>query len=122
MRPLTQIPFVRHSLQRLEKLPKIRLETTMSKRNGSVSDALDESTEAAAEMKARASLMIELERFIARRKLTQAQAANLMRVTQPRISDLLTGKINLFSLDMLVAMATRAGARIEIKAKFPLAA
>ena len=47
--------------------------------------------------------------------MTQAQAARLLGVTQPRISDLMRGKINLFGLDALVNMLTAAGLHIEIR-------
>jgi predicted XRE-type DNA-binding protein len=46
--------------------------------------------------------------------MTQAQAAKLFGVTQPRVSDLLRGKINLFGLDALV-MATVAGLHVELR-------
>lgn len=49
------------------------------------------------------------------RRTCQAEAARLLGVTQPRISDLMRGKINLFGLDALVNMATAAGLRIELK-------
>jgi predicted XRE-type DNA-binding protein len=85
--------------------------------------------EEAASLKIRADLMIEIERLMKRRRLTQAAAAKLLGVTQPRISDLVRGKIELFSIDTLVDMLTRAGARVNInvrqsrgKAKAPEAA
>jgi predicted XRE-type DNA-binding protein len=46
---------------------------------------------------------------------TQAEAARQLGVTQPRVSDLMRGKINLFGLDALVNMATAAGLRIEMQ-------
>jgi predicted XRE-type DNA-binding protein len=57
--------------------------------------------------------------LIAREKLTQAQAAKLFGVTQPRISDLMRGKIDLFSLDMLVNMLATAGMRIDMHVADP---
>jgi len=75
----------------------------------SVWDAIEESPHTAASMKARSALMIELSEFIERQGLTQAQAAEVLGVTQPRISDLIRGKISLFSLDMLLNMASAAG-------------
>lgn len=51
-------------------------------------------------MELRSKLMIGLKELIAREKLTQGQAAKLFYVTQPRISDLMRGKIDLFSLDI----------------------
>jgi predicted XRE-type DNA-binding protein len=47
--------------------------------------------------------------------LTQADAARRLQVTQPRISDLMRGKINRFSLDTLVAMSTMAGMEVDLR-------
>ena len=66
-------------------------------------------------MKLRSSLMIALKAHLARTGLSQAQAAKLLNVTQPRISDLMRGKINLFGLDALVDMAAGAGLRVEMR-------
>ena len=60
-------------------------------------------------MNARSTLMMELTNYINKQGLTQSQAADLLGVTQPRVSDLVRGKINLFSLDTLMNMATAAG-------------
>ncbi|MFI5235981.1 MAG: helix-turn-helix domain-containing protein [Gemmatimonadales bacterium] len=62
----------------------------------------------------RADLMIALERFVTRRDLTQKEAARLFQVTQPRVSDLLRGKIHLFSIDTLVEMLGRAGIAVTL--------
>lgn len=75
----------------------------------SVWDAIEDTPQQAASMRARSALMMELSDVIRQQKLTQAAAAQLFGVTQPRISDLVRGKINLFSLDMLIDMATTAG-------------
>ena len=58
--------------------------------------------------------MIRLSQLIETRGLTQAQAAILLGVTQPRISDLVRGKIDRFSIDTLVAMLGQAGVRVQI--------
>ena len=58
--------------------------------------------------------MIRLSKLIDARGLTQAQAAALFRVTQPRISDLVRGKIDRFSIDTLIAMLGHAGVRVQI--------
>ena len=68
-------------------------------------------------LRVRADLMIELIRIIRTRKLTQAMAAKLFRVSQPRVSALMTGKIDRFSIDALVEMLFRAGRRVEITTK-----
>ena len=70
--------------------------------------------EEAANLKLRADLMIQLSRLIQERGLTQAAAAKLFAVTQPRVSDLVRGKIDRFSIDTLVAMLGHAGAEVEL--------
>ncbi|MEK7329189.1 MAG: helix-turn-helix transcriptional regulator [Candidatus Eisenbacteria bacterium] len=69
--------------------------------------------EEAANLKIRADLMIQLTKLIEARGLTQAAAAKLLGVTQPRISDLMRGKIDRFSIDGLVQMLGHAGARVS---------
>lgn len=81
----------------------------------SVWDAIEDTPQQAASMRARAALMMELERVIEKRGMTQAEAAEMFGVTQPRISDLMRGKIGLFSLDTLLDMATTAGLNPVIK-------
>lgn len=66
-------------------------------------------------LRLRAELTIQIGRLIKARRLTQRAAAKLFGVTQPRISDLVRGKIDLFSLDTLVEMLTRAGLRVELR-------
>ena len=80
----------------------------------SVWDAIENTPEQAANMRLRSALMIALKDHIARAGMSQAQAAQILGVTQPRVSDLMRGKINLFALDALVNMATAAGLRIEM--------
>ena len=65
-------------------------------------------------LKLRAELMVRLEQLIRDRGLTQAQAAALFGVSQPRVSDLVRGKIDRFSIDTLVAMLGHAGARVSL--------
>jgi predicted XRE-type DNA-binding protein len=65
-------------------------------------------------LRIRADLMIALERLIQARGLTQAQAAKVFGVTQPRISDLLRGKIDRFSIDTLVDMLAVAGVDVKV--------
>lgn len=75
----------------------------------SVWDAIEDTPQQAASMRAKAELMRALEQTIRQRGMTQQDAAALFGVTQPRISDLVRGKINLFSLDALIDMAATAG-------------
>jgi len=85
------------------------------KRYDSVWDAIEETAEEAQNMKLRSTLMMALQEHISRAKLNQAQAAKLFGVTQPRISNLMHGKIDLFALDTLVNMASAAGMRVEMR-------
>ena len=80
----------------------------------SVWDAIEDTPEEAENMKLRSALMLALKDHLARAGMSQADAARLLGVTQPRISDLMRGKINLFGLDALVNMATAAGLRVEL--------
>jgi predicted XRE-type DNA-binding protein len=66
-------------------------------------------------LRLRAGLMVEIKRLIQARKLSQSSAANIFGVTQPRISDLIRGKIDLFSIDTLVNMLARAGMRVQLR-------
>jgi predicted XRE-type DNA-binding protein len=73
--------------------------------------------EEAEHLRIRSDLMIELTRFIKNRGLTQAQAAKLLGVTQPRISDLTRGKIDRFSIDTLIEMLGNTGARVKVSVR-----
>ncbi len=81
----------------------------------SVWDAIEDTPEEAENMKLRSVLMTALKNHLTRTEISQAQAAKLFGVTQPRVSDLMRGRVNLFSLDALVNMATAAGLHIEIR-------
>ncbi|HYR05317.1 MAG TPA: XRE family transcriptional regulator [Gallionella sp.] len=83
----------------------------------SVWDALEQSSQASASMQVRATLMIEVQRYVNAGGLTQHQAAKRLGVTQPRLNDLLRGKIDKFSVDSLVNMLARAGKRVSIKVR-----
>lgn len=86
-----------------------------SQRFVSVWDAIEDTPEEAQNMKLRSVLMTALKDHLTRSEMSQAQTAKLFGVTQPRISDLMRRKINLFSLDALVNMATAAGLHIEVR-------
>jgi len=86
-----------------------------NQRFASVWDAIEDTPEEAENMKLRSVLMTALKNHLTRAEMSQAQAAKLFGVTQPRISDLMRGKINLFGLDALVNMATAAGLYIEMR-------
>ncbi|GGC07148.1 hypothetical protein GCM10011494_27220 [Novosphingobium endophyticum] len=67
--------------------------------------------------KLRSELMSALKDHISRAHLSQTQAAKVFGVTQPRISDLTRGKVDLFGLDALVNMAAAAGLRVEMQVR-----
>jgi predicted XRE-type DNA-binding protein len=86
-----------------------------NQRFASVWDAIEDTPEETENMKLRSALMMALKDHIVRADLSQAQAAKLFRVTQPRVSDLMRGKINLFAIDTLVNMAAAAGMHVEMR-------
>ena len=92
------------------------------KRFESIWDAIEDTAEDAAAMRARANLMLELQEHLRKRKLTQTEAARLLKVAQPRVLDLMRGRIDLFSTDMLIDMLGRMGARVTVSVEFKRAA
>src|SRR5882724_12144243 len=85
------------------------------KRFANVWDAIEDTPAQAENMKFRSALIIALKDHIARTGLSQSEAAKLLGVTQPRISDLMRGKIELFGLDTLVNMIGAAGLHVEMR-------
>jgi predicted XRE-type DNA-binding protein len=81
----------------------------------SVWDAIEDTPAQAENMRLRSSLMIALKEHIAREGLSQSQAAKVFGVTQPRASDLMRGKIDLFGIDSLVNMLAAAGLHVEVR-------
>jgi predicted XRE-type DNA-binding protein len=81
----------------------------------SVWDALADSPEQAANLRARAELMQQIAAIVKKRGWTQAEAARHCGVTQPRINDLLRGRVSRFSLDALVNIATAIGRRVHVE-------
>ena len=73
------------------------------------------SSEESENLAMRSELMIRLSRVIEDKGLTQAQAATVFGVSQPRVSDLVTGKIDRFSVDTLIAMLGHAGLRVQLR-------
>jgi len=85
--------------------------------SGNVFLDIDFSKAEAENLKLRAELMMRIEDFYRKSKMTQSAAARALGVGQPRLNDLLRGKIDKFSLDALVNMLGRAGMRVELKVK-----
>lgn len=89
----------------------------MQRSSGNVFTDLGFPKEESAHLLIRADLMIQLKKLIEERELTQKHAAEVLGVTQPRISDLVRGRIDLFSIDTLVEMLTRLGVAVILKTK-----
>jgi len=89
----------------------------IKRRFKSVWDAIEDNPGDAANMKARAELMRAITDYIRSSGMTQAEAAKALGVTQPRISDLMRGKSDVFSLDTLVNMLAAAEIRLEMRLK-----
>lgn len=81
----------------------------------SVWDAIEDTPAEAENMKIRSQLMVQLKSHISHSGMSQGDAAKLFGVTQPRVSDLMRGKINLFAIDALVNMAAAAGLHVEMR-------
>jgi len=81
----------------------------------SVWDALADTPEQAANLRARAELMQQIGAIVKKRGWTQMEAARQCGVTQPRINDLLRGRVSRFSLDALVNIATAIGRRVHVE-------
>lgn len=95
------------------KKEKIKIKITES--CGNVFLDLGFSPEEATILAMRSQLMGELRIKIRDEKWTQAEAAKVLGVSQSRVSDLIRGKFEKFSLDMLITLATRAGKQVELK-------
>jgi len=78
-------------------------------------DALADSPEEAANLTLRSDLMMKIEAIVKKNGWTQAEAARRCGVTQPRINDLLRGRISRFSLDALVNIAAALGRKVKIR-------
>jgi len=87
----------------------------VAKSSGNVFIDLGYSPEEAAILQMRADLMADLRKFIKAKRLTQAKAAEILGVSQSRVSDLIRGKWERFSLEMLITLATRVGMHVTLK-------
>ena len=87
------------------------------KKFASVWDAIEDSPDVADAMKARSEIMRALQKVVRSWSLSQTAAATTLGVTQPRLNDLLRGKIDKFSLDALFDLTSRAGLKVSIALK-----
>src|SRR5215210_51132 len=90
------------------------MDTKIIPSSGNVFRDLGFGEEEAEHLRIRSTLMIAVRRLIEDRGLTQAEAAKLLGVTQPRMSNLVRGRIDLFSIDALIGMLARAGIHVEV--------
>ena len=81
----------------------------------SVWDALADTPEQAANLRTRAELMQQIAAIVKESKWTQVEAAAQCGITQPRMNDLLRGRVSRFSLDALVNVATAIGRRVHLE-------
>ena len=95
--------------------PRNSLKVTPS--SGNVFRDLGFSSGEAEHLLIRADLLIQVQKLIASRRLKQTEVAKLLRVSQPRVSDLLRGRIDLFSTDTLIDMLARLGIRVRLVLK-----
>lgn len=89
----------------------------MTKSSGNVFRDIGFPREEAEHLLVRADLMIQVQKLIMSRQLKQKAAAKILGVTQPRVSDLLRGRIDLFSTDALIDFLARLGAEVRLKVK-----
>jgi predicted XRE-type DNA-binding protein len=89
----------------------------VARSSGNVFRDVGFSREESEHLSIRADLLIQLQKVIASRKLRQADVAKILRVTQPRVSDLLRGRIDLFGTDALIDMWARLGVGVRLVVK-----
>jgi len=87
----------------------------------SVWDAIESSPTEAANMKARSDVLIAIRKVVDGWNVTQAEAAKRLGISQPRVNDLLRGRIDKFSLDALMNLAAGAGLSVRVKVVRPAA-
>ncbi len=92
-----------------------RDDTTLTRSSGNVFADLGFAEPEARVHKMRSELMIAIEKMIADQHLSQTEAAKVLQVSQSRVSDLRRGKVEKFSLDMLVTFAARMGRKVQLK-------
>lgn len=99
----------------MKEQPKQRGVIMNIQRYSNVWDAISDTNMQSANLKMRADLMVHISQIIQKNGWTQAQAASYCHISQPRINDLLTGKIDKFSLDALVNINAHLGQSIHLQ-------
>jgi predicted XRE-type DNA-binding protein len=105
----------RRKVVKVVKKATKRAHPVVRRSSGNVFADLGFDEDEAEHLRIRSALMATLRQVLLDRKLTQVAAAAVFEVSQPRVSDLMRGKIDLFSIDMLVDMLARAGVRVEVR-------
>jgi predicted XRE-type DNA-binding protein len=98
------------------------MKVKMTPSSGNVFRDLGFSPEEAEHLLVRADLMIQVQKILKARRLKQKVAAKALRLTQPRVSDLLRGRIDLFSTDALIDILARLGAKVRLTVRVRAAA
>lgn len=100
-------------------MEKPKSKSKLTRSSGNVFRDVGFGPEEAQHLLIRADLMIQIEKVLKARALKQAAAAKILQVTQPRVSDLLRGRIDLFSTDTLIDMLARLGMRVRLVTRSP---
>ncbi len=91
-----------------------RARAKMTRSSGNVFRDVGFGPDEAQHLLVRSELMLKVEKLLKEKRLTQAAAARIMGVTQPRVSDLLRGKMGLFSTDSLIDMLAKRGVTVRV--------
>ena len=91
-----------------------RMKLKVTRSTGNVFSDLGFPEEEAEHLRVRADLLIQIQKALKARGLKQAEAAELLGVTQPRVSDLVRGRLDLFSVDGLIDMLARLGIQVRL--------
>ena len=86
----------------------------MTRSTGNVFRDLGFPPDEAEHLRIRSDLLLQLQKAVSSQGLKQAEAATLLGVTQPRVSDLMRGRLDLFSVDTLIDMLARLGIRVRV--------
>jgi predicted XRE-type DNA-binding protein len=95
--------------------PRVKSAKKASETYASVWDAIADSPEEAANLRARSELMRQIAALVKDSGWTQVDAAAHCGISQPRINDLLRGRVSRFSIDALVNIATALGRTVHIE-------
>ena len=95
------------------------MKTKVTRSTGNIFRDVGFSRDEAEHLKIRADLLIDVQTAIKERGLTQAAAAKLLGVHQPRISDLMRGRIELFSIETLIDLLSRLGMSVRVVVRKP---